>query len=266
MTYIRQYEIYSPDIDMAVAVQDEEDKRKKYEQRDKTDREGLIEWLISEKGKSVGQANIIAKICFEDPNRLCGEDDVKLYFAEMRKASGVSINPRRQRAMDYVEAISPSYMLTLSFPYRLSDVEAFETVAFLLRKVNRLIWGRRWREVAGAGLDGVIVAEPHMRSTKKRGSLHFHILIRHNDAVAGSEALQNYVHDVLPLVTNKKGMQVLTPTLAQVKSVDNVKGLAVYLAKTMKYKDFANGDFLVPFTREGLVGVEYRSRQRVESF
>ncbi len=158
------------------------------------------------------------------------------------------------------------FMITLGFRTYLDRKRAVETANHFLSRINRRIFGKRFRR-HDRSLRGAVVVEKKRHSTRSHNSLHFHFVV-FADSVGSSFSEESR----LRVTVEREAGRLRYPTLDQLRPfgplisgrdfvdvtrVHTPDGLANYLTK--ECKDFGlRGDALNIgfFGAEGIVGLQ----------
>ena len=256
-------EVYTPDLKLS--IQDQEKRYIEAENEEQRARESLLNWLMINKGMSRWRAPAIVNLCFENPAALSQElQDVYDEYTRLTQNTPY-IPPHVRMAVNRIIQLNPAFMITVTLPIWADDEETVEYVNRLLKRTNKSIWGHKWWEYPDGGLCGLAVGEPHELSKDLRGTLHFHLLIRQNEKLGSAAVLRDFLHAQIPKVLHK-GRPLFSATLIHVEAIDHIKGLAFYLTKSFRFRDFKDGDFQLPLTSRGIEGLMPRSRKAVRNF
>jgi len=145
--------------------------------------------------------------------------------------------------------------MTVAFAHRYADKTSLDGVNFLLKVLNRGIWGNRYGREPTVGLKGIVVAEPHGRISRDFGDrLHFHIMLEEQPEIADLAKFRALVVRELKHV-KCNGRCMLDKRCVDVQAIYDVKGLADYLTKCMRRREWKDGDNICFLRPGGIDGV-----------
>jgi len=177
-----------------------------------------------------------------------------------RDKRSYKISSLRQGFIDSIASQPYRFMLSISFVLPRSDDEALSDLWHLVTLISKARFGRGWGKRHDDGLIGLVIGEPHTYSEDKRGRLHFHILLREQPQLGDLFDFEQLVRSLLPHVKNKKsGRPVMHADSMDITKIHDLKGLAIYLTKSMEHSKFAKGDYIMPLHPKGIDGIGMRS-------
>ena len=192
----------------------------------------------------------------------------KMDYERRKGATSIDANPQAGRRAweDMLSTVgSGGLMVTLGFRARLDHVRAVNTANHFLRRINRRLFGKRYR-LSGQSLRGAVVLEQKRRSSRAHDSPHFHFVVL-GESVS---SVPNNEDRIRAVVEHEAG-RLRHPTLDQLRPfgpplsgvdfvdiarIDSSDGLANYLTKECKYFGGSEDALNIGFFRvDGIVGL-----------
>lgn len=158
------------------------------------------------------------------------------------------------------------FMITLGFRTHLDRTRAVETANHFLSRINRRIFGKRFRRY-DQSLRGAVVLEQKRHSTRSHNSPHFHFVV-----IADSVGSSLSDESRLRVIVEHEAGRLRYPTLDQLRPfgplisgtdfvdvtrIHSPDGLANYLTKECKDFGLRDGALNIGFFgMEGIVGLQ----------
>lgn len=186
-------------------------------------------------------------------------------------------------------------MTTITYKHQLLDEEIIQSTNTLIHFLNRKLFGTRYRENE-TYLEGIVIAERQIKranndsfiySKLKSGAhsilrkfhkeltdkdmkrmidnmstpmLHFHILFKENPIFETKDfetILYSLIKKVNKISFDGNPFRVLSKEGVDVRPVDNIKGLADYLTKTIKRDDYRLTEIFEEVNADGVNFISY---------
>jgi hypothetical protein len=116
-----------------------------------------------------------------------------------------------------------------------------DSLKFYIKTINRQVFGPRWKD-SGRSISGTCVAEPHEMSPEFRGNLHFHVVLAYQSEIEDIDGFREKVIKAAFYVTDRLGRQMIDESVLDVQPIWDMRGLAVYLTKSIHTHQWRWGD------------------------
>lgn len=146
------------------------------------------------------------------------------------------------------------FFVTLAFRFGYADQQVLRALKFLIKAVNKAIWGRPFGNEADFFIRGFAAAEPHVISPTQRGYLHFHLLLNHQPKLRDTAYLTDVLMSEIRHVKSGK-TQMIVPGSVDVREAWQMSSLAVYMTKCFDTRQWNDGNNLFFIHQNGPLGV-----------
>jgi hypothetical protein len=144
-----------------------------------------------------------------------------------------------------------------------SDSAAIEGLVQWSKFANRKVFGPRWKKHRN-GIAATVIAERHEMSHSFRGRLHFHVLVKAQDAYFDPDDVTRKFKDAALLLADDSDRQMTDIGRIDVRPVTDEAGLIDYLVKKLITWEWKAGDNVMWLDWNGIDGIALPAKKNSE--